>query len=246
MHPLGACAEVLCSTVRSGRRVVEERPEGIQSGRLADWLALWEELRLSQCRKMKNWSWAWRRSCWRSLSICAGRWGKSFSGLLIQTSCLAGPANSPAPRHAAAESIQASRDPSCGGHHWRGHRAGGGQHDRQSLQQRHSEFRASRPSIDLHFQTSSSFSLKTSEEEPMCFWLPPGFHLPPVPSEDGGHQDVLPERWLSGDPGTVLRTLSEEQIRGGREEGANWSGEMTETNTAHMDFPLSVHLNSHY
>lgn len=179
--------------------------------------------------------------------ICEGRWGESLSCLLIQTSCSAGPANSPAPGHAAAASIQASRDPSCGGHHWRGHRAGGGQHDWQSLQQRHSEFRASRPSIDHRFQTSSAFSLKTtSEEEPMCFWLPPGFHLPPVPSEDSGHQDVLPERWLSGDPGAVLRTLSKEQIRGGREEGANWSGEMTETNTAHTDFPLSGHLNSHY
>lgn len=31
-----ACAEVLCSPVRSGRRVLGERPEGIQSGRLAD------------------------------------------------------------------------------------------------------------------------------------------------------------------------------------------------------------------
>lgn len=143
----GACAEVLCSTVRSGRRVREERPGGIQSGRLADWPALWEELSLSRRRKMKNWSWAWRRSCWRSLSICEGRWGKTFSCLLIQTSCLAGPSNSPAPRHAAAESVQASRDPSCGGHHWGRHPAGGGQHDWQSLQQRHSELGASRPSI---------------------------------------------------------------------------------------------------
>lgn len=151
-----ACAEVLCPTVCSGRCVLEERPEGIQSARLAGWLALWEELSLSRRRKMKSWSWAWRRSCWRSLSICEGRRGKTFSCLLIQTSYLAGPSNSPAPRHATAESIQASRDPSCGGHHWRGHRAGGGQHDWQSVQQCHSEFRASRPSI-VHWNVGSPF-----------------------------------------------------------------------------------------
>lgn len=37
-------------------------------------------------------------------------------------------------------------------------------------------------------ETFKVFSLKTtSEPEPIWFWLPPGFHLPPVPSEDGGH-----------------------------------------------------------
>lgn len=42
---------------------------------------------------------------------------------------------------------------------------------------------------------------------------------------------MLPKRRLSRDPGTVLWTMSEEPIRRGCQESADWSGQMTETST---------------
>lgn len=44
------------STVRSVRRGLEENPGRIQSGRLADRLALWEKLSLGRRLKTKSWS----------------------------------------------------------------------------------------------------------------------------------------------------------------------------------------------
>lgn len=64
---IGVCTEVLWSTVCSVHRSLEESPGRLQSGRLADGPALWEKLGLCRRLKTKNWSWAWRRSCWRSV-----------------------------------------------------------------------------------------------------------------------------------------------------------------------------------
>lgn len=75
---MGECAEILRSTMRSVRRGLEENPGRIQSGRLADRLALWEKLSLGRRLKTKSWSWAWRRSCWRSVCIYGGLGGKTF------------------------------------------------------------------------------------------------------------------------------------------------------------------------
>lgn len=178
------------------------------------------------------------------LEVSVHLWGTRGQNLfscrlfLVQMSCLAGASSSPAPRHTAAKSNQATRNPSCRGHYWGGHRAGGRQHDRQSLQQRHSESRARCPSI-FHRSVGTPFP-----NWAMYFFKNkcPGFHLPPVPSEDCGHQDVLPKPRLPRDPGAVLWTVPEEQIWRGCQEGAYWSGQMTEIPTTRTQISILLYL----
>lgn len=83
---IGVSTEVLWLTVCSVRCSLEESPGRIQSGCLADRLALWEKLSLCRGLKMKSWSWAWRRSCWRSvLTFPRDRLKNIFLPVVFQT-----------------------------------------------------------------------------------------------------------------------------------------------------------------
>lgn len=83
---MGVSTEVLWSTVCSVHHSLEESPGRSQSGCLADTLALWEKLSLCGGLKMKNWSWAWSRSCWRSvLPFTRDRVKNIFLPVVFQT-----------------------------------------------------------------------------------------------------------------------------------------------------------------
>lgn len=60
-----------------------------------------------------------------------------------------------------------------------------------------------------------------------------GLHVSSVPPENHRHQDVLPQWGMSGDSGSVLRAVPEEQIRRGCEEGAARSGQSADTPAPH-------------
>lgn len=59
----------------------------------------------------------------------------------------------------------------------------------------------------------------------ITFIISAGLHLPSVSSENHRHQDVLPQRGLPRDSGSVLWPVSEEPVRGGCQKGAARSGQ---------------------
>lgn len=129
-----------------------------------------------------------------------------------------GAARSPAPRCTEALSEQTSYRPSRGGHHGGRARACGRQHDSKNIQQRHSE-------CCIHWSDASVQQLLlvgTTNSGPLhcAHVLSSGLHLPPVSPEDHRHQDLLPQRGLPRDSGSVLRAVSEEPVRGGCQKGS--------------------------
>lgn len=214
------------STVRSVRRALEESPGRTQTGRPADRPALWGAWSLRRRRKTRSWSWAWRRSCWRSVlpfmrdpetSSCY------FCYLFINWNWVTVPY-----RSVGLPSAEARRGLTEASLTW-------SVPWRTSQRRRSSWWRTTWPTKcttapqwvgGVVFGHQINWNCQWS-----CSSLPPGLHVPPVPSENCGHQDVLPKWRVPRHPGAVLWTVSEEQIRRGCQEGADRSGQMTETPT---------------